>query len=230
MAERIYFVGFSLFVFVSLAGCSPAEVAEPIERRNEPQPMTEIDLDEDSECSLPKTRPPESGQSLPDTEPQFHFDAHAISQYAELAIEERRLLPSNVIFVSFGPEAPKAKLLGSDDGWNRWSSHGKASVENQQGELDWFEYVVVLREKNLETVAESIVINGRTVYREQAKEADSLAFRTWTSANGKFTTEAALKWYANGEAMLEKKDGTTKKVKINDLSDADQKFIKNKLR
>lgn len=49
--------------------------------------------------------------------------------------------------------------------------------------------------------------------------------RTWTSADGKFTTVAELIGYANGIAQLRRADGTIAKVRREQLSPADQEFL-----
>lgn len=58
---------------------------------------------------------------------------------------------------------------------------------------------------------------------EAAKEAKS--WRTWTTADGKFTVEAKLVSIGFGKARLEKRDGTTVDVKPDVLSPEDQDFI-----
>jgi len=53
----------------------------------------------------------------------------------------------------------------------------------------------------------------------------STAMRTWTSADGKFTTVADLISYAAGIAKLRRSDGTVIQVRRDQLSEADQEFL-----
>lgn len=49
--------------------------------------------------------------------------------------------------------------------------------------------------------------------------------RTWTSANGSFTTDAKLISYGNGMVTIETAEGKKSKVPIEKLSDADQAYV-----
>ncbi len=50
-------------------------------------------------------------------------------------------------------------------------------------------------------------------------------FRTWTSRDGKFRTEAKLRGLEDGKAVLELKDGKLVRVPFDRLSEADQQFV-----
>ncbi|HMO85935.1 MAG TPA: SHD1 domain-containing protein, partial [Lacipirellulaceae bacterium] len=50
-------------------------------------------------------------------------------------------------------------------------------------------------------------------------------FRTWTSANGKFSADAKLVSFANGIVTIENRDGKQIKVAQDKLSGADREFI-----
>jgi len=62
--------------------------------------------------------------------------------------------------------------------------------------------------------------------REAAIEAAK--WRTWTTASGKYQVEAKFLWCASDVVALEKKDGTTVKVKLDQLSHTDQAFVKDR--
>lgn len=70
----------------------------------------------------------------------------------------------------------------------------------------------------------SLVLLFETV-ETQAEVEESELWRTWTTANGKFTVEAKLLSIANGKVKLEKRNGTTVDVKLDVLSLEDQDFI-----
>ena len=53
------------------------------------------------------------------------------------------------------------------------------------------------------------------------------AYRTWTSADGKFTTKAKIKFLAYEILKLEKADGTVISIKPDQLSDDDQSFVQD---
>lgn len=50
-------------------------------------------------------------------------------------------------------------------------------------------------------------------------------FRTWTSSNAKFSTEAKIVSYASGTVTLENREGKRVKVPQDELSQADQEYI-----
>lgn len=50
-------------------------------------------------------------------------------------------------------------------------------------------------------------------------------YRTWTSANGKFTTNARVVSYANGTITIETREGKKTKVPLDKLCDEDKKYI-----
>jgi hypothetical protein len=66
---------------------------------------------------------------------------------------------------------------------------------------------------------------------ERAKQADAdgagnkPTFRTWSDSSGRFKTEAILVAIEDGHAILKKQNGSTVKVPLNRLSDADKDFV-----
>ncbi len=53
-------------------------------------------------------------------------------------------------------------------------------------------------------------------------------WRTWTSADGQYTVEAEFVSFAMGDVKLRKKDGKTITLKMKQLSEADQEWIRKK--
>jgi hypothetical protein len=64
-----------------------------------------------------------------------------------------------------------------------------------------------------------------TKNQKQAEAARDTNYRTWTSADGKFTTEAKLLSYANGTITIETSEKKKKSVPLKKLSKADQDFV-----
>jgi hypothetical protein len=67
------------------------------------------------------------------------------------------------------------------------------------------------------------------VIEEVKAPAPPKLVRTWTSADGKFTTEAVLIKSNPNNATLEKSDGTRIDVKQAQLSENDRKYIHNRI-
>ena len=59
-------------------------------------------------------------------------------------------------------------------------------------------------------------------------EIEAAKWRTWTSANGQFQMEGKFVRYAAGKMTLEKKDGTTLEVQLDQLCPEDQEFVKKR--
>jgi len=60
-----------------------------------------------------------------------------------------------------------------------------------------------------------------------AERASEPAFRLWTDASGKHSTEAILVDHEDGNVRLKKKDGSVVTLSIEQLSDADQEFVRS---
>jgi hypothetical protein len=60
---------------------------------------------------------------------------------------------------------------------------------------------------------------------QEVPAAANSAYRTWTSANGKFTTDAKLLSYANGTINIETRDSKKINVPLEKLSKTDQDFV-----
>lgn len=54
------------------------------------------------------------------------------------------------------------------------------------------------------------------------------ASRTWTSSNGRFTTEADLLGFKDGKVKLKKTDGTVIEVPLESLSDVDRRYVEER--
>ena len=52
-------------------------------------------------------------------------------------------------------------------------------------------------------------------------------YRTWTSANGKFSFEATLVSFSDGKAVIKGADGKEKTLEVKQLSKADQKYLES---
>jgi hypothetical protein len=61
--------------------------------------------------------------------------------------------------------------------------------------------------------------------QQQTGAIDDTRFRTWTSASGKYQTEARIISYANGVVTIENREGKRTKVEIGKLSESDRQFI-----
>ncbi len=96
--------------------------------------------------------------------------------------------------------------------------------ETKYGEarLQYIENFKVLEESIRER--ESKLIN---VERTKDTSAEDAKFRTWTSASGKFSIEAAIVSSANGVVTLKNRQGKQITVDLKKLSDADRVFIAN---
>jgi hypothetical protein len=63
---------------------------------------------------------------------------------------------------------------------------------------------------------------------EQRRIEEEAKWRTWTTADGKFSVEAKFVKFAAGLLTLEKRDGKTVEVKLVILSDEDQDFVRQR--
>ena len=64
--------------------------------------------------------------------------------------------------------------------------------------------------------------------KRDSEDTKATPWRTWTTADGKYTVEAKFIKYAAGTLTLEKKDGTTVDVELDRLCPEDQDFIKER--
>ncbi|HUT91490.1 MAG TPA: SHD1 domain-containing protein [Thermoguttaceae bacterium] len=63
---------------------------------------------------------------------------------------------------------------------------------------------------------------------QQPPGAGETEWRTWTTADGRFKTEAKFVKFAMGTLTLEKKDGSTIEVKLDILCSEDQEFVRQR--
>jgi hypothetical protein len=64
--------------------------------------------------------------------------------------------------------------------------------------------------------------------RREIEQAIGREWRTWTTADGRFKTEAKFVKFAMGTLTLEKKDGSTIEVKLDILCSEDQEFVRQR--
>lgn len=75
-------------------------------------------------------------------------------------------------------------------------------------------------------VLEIVTFPPRPTHRAQL----GIDVRTWTSADGRHTTEAVYDSFADGKITMTKRDGESITVPIKSLSDADQRWARTKIR
>ncbi len=100
------------------------------------------------------------------------------------------------------------------------------------------QFVTAEKSAAFEAAAEAEAEAERTAGEAAAKakaEAERIAaedklFRTWKSANGKFSVEAMFVKFEKGRVYLEKRNGTSINVSPSDLSKADVDFYRGELR
>jgi hypothetical protein len=69
---------------------------------------------------------------------------------------------------------------------------------------------------------------AREAKAARLRQFDAAKWRTWTAADGKHRTEAKFLKVANGVLTLEKKDGKTVEVRLEQLSSEDQDFVRQR--
>jgi hypothetical protein len=78
------------------------------------------------------------------------------------------------------------------------------------------------------TVGKPDGLQGKTEGTGSGGEEAGPQWRTWKTADGKFTTEGKFVKYALGVVTLEKRDGTTADVKLSILCAEDQEYVKRR--
>jgi hypothetical protein len=81
-------------------------------------------------------------------------------------------------------------------------------------------------ETNTEGASDSFTLPDMVPGRDAA--IDAAKWRTWTAANGKYTLEAKFVSAAMGTLTLEKKDGSTIELKLDQLCSDDQDFVRKR--
>lgn len=104
-------------------------------------------------------------------------------------------------------------------------------AETELAQVEAREYAQdMLREAREKEEQERIAAEMQREAAAIAAEEREAQFRTWQSANGKFTIDARLVRYSNGTVVLEKRSGEEIDVDQKQLSDDDQTFIQEEMK
>lgn len=95
-----------------------------------------------------------------------------------------------------------------------------ADVESQTDRTDPRELFNLSMQQKLE--------EERRVEEEQRKVSEGANWRTWTTADGRFSVEAQFVKFIGGTLTLKKRDGTEISVNLEILSKEDQEFIRQR--
>jgi uncharacterized cupin superfamily protein len=137
--------------------------------------------------------------------------------------------------------ATKTVMLTWEGSWGKNAiitfQNGRVAMKSQFGLPDGDktpDYVdpEILKKQEQEKEAKEIREKEHEAKKEadqKKREEDEMArWRTWNSADGKFTTKARYSGIIDGKVVLKKENGKNVQVDINLLSDEDREWLKNR--